>query len=170
MRLERWFYTLPLRLRSLFRRGQVEQELDEELRYHLDRQIEENISKGMTTEEARYTALRALGGVEQKQEQVREGSMGHQLETLWQDLRYGARMLVKQPAFTLVVVLTLGLGIGANTAIFSVVNAVLLRPLAYKDPAQIITRLPEGWKPVAPANFFDWRERSRSFDSMAAAQ
>jgi putative ABC transport system permease protein len=90
--------------------------------------------------------------------------------TLLQDMRYGFRMLLKRPVFTLVVVLTLALGIGANTAIFSVVNAVLLRPLPYKDPAQIVTVLHEGWKPVAPANFFDWREQSHSFDAMAAAQ
>jgi predicted permease len=90
--------------------------------------------------------------------------------TLLQDLRYGFRMLLKRPVFTLVVVLTLALGIGANTAIFSVVNSVLLRPLPYKDPAQIVTVLHEGWKPVAPANFFDWRAQSHSFDSMAAAQ
>lgn len=89
---------------------------------------------------------------------------------LLNDLRYGFRMLRKRPVFTLVVVLTLALGIGANTAIFSVVNAVLLRPLPYKEPAQIVTVLHEGWKPVAPANFFDWRAQSHSFDSMAAAQ
>jgi predicted permease len=90
--------------------------------------------------------------------------------SLFQDIRYGYRMLLKRPAFTFVVVLTLAVGIGANTAIFSVVNAVLLRPLPYKDPSQLYTVLHDGWKPVAPANFFDWRDQNHVFETMAAAQ
>jgi putative ABC transport system permease protein len=92
------------------------------------------------------------------------------MQTLWQDLRYGARMLLKNPGFTLIAVLTLGLGIGANTAIFSVVNGVLLRPLPYHEPERIVTLLNKGWFPVSPANFLDFRANSRSFTQMAAAE
>ena len=92
------------------------------------------------------------------------------MQTLWQDLRYGARMLMKQPGFTLVAVITLALGIGANTAIFSVVNGVLLRPLAYREPERVMTLLQEGRGPVSPANFLDFKAGSRSFEQMAAAE
>ncbi len=92
------------------------------------------------------------------------------METLWQDLRYSARMLVKNPGFTLIAVITLALGIGATTAIFSVVNGVLLRPLDYHDPQQIVTLLHKGRSPVSPANFMDLRASSQSFELMAAAE
>src|SRR5262245_41492355 len=87
-----------------------------------------------------------------------------------QDLRYGVRMLLKNPGFTLVAMLTLSLGIGANTAIFSVVNGVLLRPLAYHEPERIVTLLQSGRSPVAPADFLDFRASSQSFTEMAAAE
>src|SRR5262245_25708313 len=92
------------------------------------------------------------------------------MQTLWQDLRYGARTLWKNPGFTLVAVITLSLGIGANTAIFSVVNGVLLRPLPYHEPERIVTLLNDGRYPVSPANFLDFRENSQSFAQMAAAE
>src|SRR5687767_6501 len=92
------------------------------------------------------------------------------MQTFWQDLRYGARMLLKQPGFTLIAVITLALGIGATTAIFSVVNGVLLRPLDYQEPQQIVTLLNDGRGPVSPANFLDFRAGSQSFAEMAAAE
>jgi len=92
------------------------------------------------------------------------------MQTFWQDLRYGARMLLKQPGFTLIAVLTLALGIGANTAIFSVINGVLLRPLAYQEPERIVTLLQEGRSPLAPANFLDFKANAKSFEQVSAAE
>ena len=138
MSMERWFYTLPLRLRSLFRRRRVEQELDEELRYHLERQIEENLEWGMSREEARYAALRAMGGIEQQKEKCRDMRRVNFIEDLMQDLRYGVSVLIKSPVFTTVAVLSLALGIGANTAIFSLLDAVLLKSLPVHEPEKLV--------------------------------
>src|SRR5258707_9265232 len=120
-----------LRLRTLFARDRVEQDLDRELAFHLDQQIEENICRGMTQDEARLAALRSLGGVAQIQEECRDMRRTNFIETIWNDLRYAVRVLGRTPGFTLVIVLTMALGIGANSAIFTVIEGVLLRPLPF---------------------------------------
>src|ERR1044072_9525275 len=173
MYLQRWFYTLPLRLRSLLRHAQVDQELDEELQYHLERQIEENLANGMPADAARYAALRALGGVEQQKERCRDMRRVNFIEDFLQDLRYGLRVLAKSPVFTAVAVLTLALGIGANTAIFSVVNELLLRPLPFGDADRLVMVwevTPEGrhQNNTSRGNFLAWREQNTTFEGMAA--
>jgi predicted permease len=127
-----------LRLRSLFRRARVEAELAAELRFHLAQQIDEYIAAGMSPDEARHAALRAFGGVEQIQERCREMRGNRWIEQLFQDLQYAVRAFRRSPTFTLVAALSLALGIGANTAIFSLINAILLRELPVREPSQLV--------------------------------
>jgi predicted permease len=128
---------LRLRLRALFFKSRLEEELDEEVRFHLEREIEENIARGMGPEEARMAALRSFGGVERVKEESRDERGVRFLEEIWQDLRYGGRMMLKHRGFTAVAAITLALGIGANTAVFSVLNALVLRSLPVKDPDEL---------------------------------
>ncbi len=172
MRPEHWIYTLPLRLRSLFRRPQVNQDLDDEIRDHLERRTADYIARGLSPEEARYAARREFGGIEQVKEECRD-SWGVQLITeLVEDLRYGLRQLRRSPGFTAVAVITLALGIGANTAIFTVVNSVLLQPLPYPHPEQLFSiqsgTFERGFGPLTDVEFGEYEKQSRAFEHLAA--
>src|SRR5215475_2521246 len=124
--------------RNLFHKARKEQELTEEIDAYLEMLIEQKVKEGLDPEEARRTALIELGGKEQVKEKVRETRAGHLIETLWRDLRYGLQALRRDPGFTSVAVLSLALGIGANTAIFSLMDAVLLKMLPVKNPEQLV--------------------------------
>ena len=162
--------------RNLFHKERVDQEFTEEIQAYLDMLTETKIREGLTPREARRKALIELGGVEQVHEKVREVRMGQLIETAWRDVRFGVRALVHSPVFSVVTVLSLALGIGANTAIFSVVNGLLLRPLPYPEPEQIVHvwhTPPQQSFPgldkfsVSPANYVDWKAQSSAFEQMA---
>jgi putative ABC transport system permease protein len=167
-----WLRLMRARLRGLLRKSSVEREMEEELRFHLRMRAEENARRGMSPDEAERAALRSFGNWVRIREACRDIKGGGVVETLFQDVKFGARMLRKNPGFTLVAVLTLALGIGANTAIFSVVNAVLLRPLHYPNAERIVAIQELNEKgsrgQVTPANFLDWRAQQTSFENLAA--
>ena len=170
-----WFNIIRSRLRALFRRESVLRDIEEELRIHVEMETEINIKRGMPPDEARAVALKSFGHPGRNTERGYDIRGGGWLEALWQDLRYGARMLFKQPGFTAIAALTLGLGIGANITIFSVVNAVLLRPLPYPDADRLVFLWSEApaqnirERASAYANVADWREQNKSFEDIAAS-
>jgi predicted permease len=169
-----WLQRLTTRTRTLVLRGRTTREVDDELRFHIDREIAENIKRGMSPDAARTAALRAFGGVQRFKEEVRDEHGFALLDQLRQDLAYTARAALRSPGFTAIVVLTLALGVGATTAIFSVVRGVLLRELPFGAPDRLV-RLwaanPTGnalRAALSAPDFDDWRRLGTAFDRMAA--
>src|SRR6266567_99729 len=169
-----WAHKLRLRLRALFQKEKLDARMDEEMRSHVELRAQANIDAGMSPEVARFAALRQFGWTESIKEDCRDQRGVGWIETLIQDVRYGTRMLRKNPGFTAVAVLTLALGIGANTAIFSFVHAILLRPLPFKEANRLVmvftSYLQNGshknW--VAAPTLDEWRKQSAVFEGLAA--
>lgn len=171
MKRRRW-RVARMRLRSLLRTSQVERELEKELRFHLDQQVEEARALGLSAEEARSAALKKMGGMAQIQEECRDMRRTSFVENLKQDLRYAARMLRNSPGFTAVMILTLALSIGATSAIVSVIDGVLLKSLPHRNPDRLVRVFTsnQSWPkfPINPNDFRDFRARLHSFESFAA--
>lgn len=161
-------------LRRIFRKQETERQLESELRFHLEQRIAEGVAAGDTPEEARRQAGIEFGGMEGIKQECRESRRVHFLEVLMQDLSYGLRILKRNPGFSLIAILTLALGIGANTAIFSVVNGVLLNPLPYPHPERLVTvherRSNFQYGAVSYPNFRDWQKDNRVFSGLAAVR
>jgi predicted permease len=158
------------------RRKRMLQQLDDEIHEHIETETQDNIARGMSPEEARYAALRKFGNVTRVKEETREVWSSVWLEQLLQDVRFALRMLRKSPGFTGVAIFTLALGIGANSAMFSVVNGILLRSLPFKEPSRLVTVLDTkpskgvDWLFVSPNRFEEWVRRNTTFDQIAAAE
>jgi len=165
-----WFNILMARLRALFRRESVLRDIEEELRIHVEIETEANIERGMSPDEARAAALKSFGALVRNTERGYDIRGGGWLETFWQDMSYGLRMMLKNPGFTTIAVLTLAFGIGANTAIFSVVNPLVFNPLPYPHPAQLVwvTQDFQGNEIIGAEAYLTWQAQSKTLDHMAA--
>ena len=168
----RWMDKVRMRLEMLFHRGRAAERLDAELAFHLEQQIAENVAAGMSTEEARYAAMRSFGNTTVLREQTHDTWSWTRLELLLHDVRYAARGLARAPGFSLIAVAVMALGIGATVTLFTIVHAVLMKPLPFPDQGRLMaiyeadTTSPAGNHPVAGGTFLSWQQRNRSFESM----
>ena len=173
MRLEHWLFTLPLRLKSVFRRRQVELELEEELRFHLEHKIDEGIASGLSPEEARLRATRAMDGLEQRKEEMRDARRVHWLTDFVDDVRFAARSLRRAPGLTALVVITLSLGIGLTATPFSMVDALIFRPYPVPDPSRVVTLVStsrdNAFDSFSYREYLDIRDGTKSFDGVVAS-
>jgi len=170
-----WTQKLKLRLRSLAFRSQVNSELDDELRFHLEQQIEENVASGMSLDDAVFAARRAIGGIAQIKEECRDARRVRWITDFGQYLRYALRTFSHARAFVAAIIITLGLGIGANTAVFSIADAILLKSLPVREPERLIQVLqPDGpglkeyGEQFSAADFDEMRRRISQFAELAA--
>ena len=172
MRMEHWWFTAPLRLRSMLRGRRVEQELDEELQFHLDHKIEEGIASGLTLDEARYAALRAMDGLDQRKEEMRDTRRIHWLTDFVDDVRYAARSLRRTPGLTAFVVVTLAMGIGMTTAPFSMIDALIFRPYPVPHSGNVVnlvgTSRDNSFASFSYREYLDIRDRAKSYDGVIA--
>jgi macrolide transport system ATP-binding/permease protein len=172
MRWEHWWFTAPLRLRSILRRPRVEQELDEELQFHMEHKIEEGIAQGLSPKEARYRALRAMDGLEQRKEEIRDMRRIHWLTDFLDDSRYAIRSLRRTPALTAFVAFTLALGIGMTSAVFSLLDAMIFRPYPVPHPGNVVTLV--STTQDNSFDYFSYREyldiagKTKSYDGVIA--
>jgi len=174
----RWIDQSLMRIKMLLRRGRAGAQLDDELRFHLERQVAENVAAGMSEEEARYAALRSFGNPALLRDTTRATWSWNILESLWRDLRFGVRTLLRTPGFAGIAVLVMALGIGANIALFTVVRGVLLRPLPFKDPGRLVMLYESGIHPedppghnvVAGGIYAEWKRLNRSYSNLALLQ
>ncbi len=168
----RWVGVIGLRLRSLFLRKKIERELDEELRYHLEREIEERIAAGTTPEDARYAALQGIKDIEQRKEECRDMRGLNPIDNMVQDFRYAVRQLRKNPVFACTAIFVLALGISATVAIFGFVEAALIKPLPYRDQSRLVAVFesspgtPRSW--LSYLDFADWKRLNKVFRSIDA--
>jgi len=173
MRFEHWRFTLPLRLRSIFRRGRVEQELSEELQFHLENKIEEGIARGLSADEARCQALRAMDGLEQRKEEIRDQRRVHWLTDFVDDVRFAARSLRRTPGLATLVVVTLALGIGMTATPFSMLDALIFRPYPVPDPGQVVTLVSttrdNRFEGFSYREYLDVREHTTSYEGVVAS-
>ncbi len=172
MRFEHWWFTAPLRLKSIFRRRRVENELDEELTFHLEHKVEEGIAEGLSPEEARYRALRAMGGLEQKKEEIRDARHIHWLTDFADDVRYAVRSLRRTPGLAVFVVVTIALGIGMTATPFSMLDALIFRPYPVPHPGDVVTLVStsrdNAFDPFSYREYLDIRDRTKSYEGVVA--
>jgi predicted permease len=172
MQPERWWFTAPLRLKSIFRRRRAEQELDEELQFHLEQKIEEGIAEGLSPEEARYRALRAMGGLEQQKEEMRDMRRVHWLTDFVDDVRYALRSLARTPGLTAFVVVTIALGIGMTAMPYSMLDALVFRPYPVPHPGNVVnlvgTSRDSSFENFSYREYLDIRDHTKSYDGVVA--
>src|SRR5437870_2723374 len=172
MRMERWRFTAPLRLRSILRGRQVERELDEELQFHMDHKIAEGIANGLSPDEARRAALRAMDGLEQRKEEMRDARRIHWLTDFVDDTRYAIRSLRRTFGLTAFIAITLALGIGMSAAAFSMVDGLILRPYPVPHSSSVVTLVSttrdNGFDDFSYREYLDIRRGTTSYDGVIA--
>jgi predicted permease len=172
MRMEHWWFTAPLRLRSILRRRRVERELDEELQFHLERKIEEGVAEGLSPDEARRRAMRAMGGLDQRKEEIRDTRHIHWLTDFVDDVRYAIRSLRRTPGLTAFVIVTIALGIGMTATPFSMLDALIFRPYPVPRPRDVVTLVStsrdNSFDSFSYREYLDIRDHTKSYDGVVA--